>query len=120
MRKIISLLSCMVIVFQIFIPAQNTTLASRTAFVDGFGLGAEAGDGFIKLTWERVPGASGGYYVYRKDGENGTYGAPLTDFGVFGNVFYDGPIPNDNKYCYYIAPLDENYTEFGRSVEACS
>ncbi len=110
----------MAIVFQFFIPTQSTTLAFRTAFVDGFDLGAEAGDGVIKLTWERVPGASGGYYVYRKDGENGTYGAPLTDFGVFGNVFYDGPIPNDNKYCYYIAPLDENYTEFGRSVEACS
>ena len=80
------------------------------------GLEASAGDGYVDLSWQSVPGAAG-YHVYRSLVSGGGYerlnAAPLME-----TTFHDEYVSNGQPYFYVVSAVDEYGNESARSNEA--
>jgi glycosidase len=87
-----------------------TPLASPTSLV------ALAGDGYVDLTWDAVPGAAG-YYVYRSLVTAGGY-SRLNGLPITGAEFTDATVLNGHPYYYVVTSVDLAGNESPRSNEA--
>ena len=79
------------------------------------GLTATAGDGYVELAWDGVPGTAG-YYVYRSPVTGGGYtrlnDAPLTD-----TAYTDDTVVNGRLYYYVVTAVDDAGNESAPSNE---
>ena len=77
---------------------------------------AAAGDGYVDLSWEAVPGAAG-YLVYRSLVTGGGYelvtATPIADV-----AFHDAGVDNGQLYYYVVSAVDESGNQSARSNEA--
>lgn len=76
------------------------------------GLSAEAGDGFVHLTWDKVGGSNEGYCIFRSDlGFEEPIG---TIYGAGQTYYTDTSVENGTVYTYYVTAGSE---AFARWVE---
>ncbi len=116
MRKILSSVVVMLIILSMFIVGNGVHDVNAEEI---FKLNAVAGNGVVRLWWDEVPGAKQGYYLYRGKESGGRYLAPLTDFGIVGNTYFDVNLENNTNYCYYCRAFDENTLSIAKSNEVC-
>jgi glycosidase len=81
-------------------------------------LSAAAGDGFVDLAWDAVPGAAG-YLVYRSPVSGGGY-TRLSGVPVVGTAFTDNTAANGRWAYYVVTAVDGAGNESARSNEAAA
>jgi glycosidase len=79
------------------------------------GLTAMAGDGYVELAWNAVPGAAG-YHVYRSPVTGGGY-TLLNDIPVVDTAYPDDMVVNGRLYYYVVTAVDAAGNESGYSNE---
>jgi hypothetical protein len=81
-------------------------------------LTASAGDGYVDLSWESVPGA-GGYFVYRSLVTGGGY-ERIAEISVPATTYTDSSVSNGRMYYYVVTTVDNFDNESARSIEAAA
>lgn len=75
--------------------------------------------GYIKLTWNALPGAAR-YFIYRGPGKGQEYPMPIMDFPILETYYIDKiDLKPNQEYCYIVKAVDAEGREFLTSNEAC-
>ncbi len=89
------------------------------SFDPSFNLKVNPGCGFVDLSWDSVPGATG-YFVYRGEGRGNQDPSPLEDYPVSSTTYHDDVhVYKGKNYCYFVRAVGSDKREFAQSQEVC-